>query len=233
MNLTDLFIQQRKLDEEIERKHPVHQGEDRLAKKLLALSVELGECANEWRGFKFWSENQEPRKIVSSCPAKEADYFFCGIGHEKLAVDEVFENGTYCDEHETFLMPMKNRNTLLEEYIDCIHFALSIGNDYTDRHGEGEGTSVFLNIFDYQEDEGDEYSKESIVCQFNGIYNLIGLLSNKTDGTYQVEYALDACSKMINNIIGLGEMLGFTWEQIEQAYMSKNAVNYQRQESGY
>ncbi|WP_199427089.1 dUTP diphosphatase, partial [Thermaerobacillus caldiproteolyticus] len=26
---------------------------------------------------------------------------------------------------------------------------------------------------------------------------------------------------------------GFTWEQIEEAYMKKNAVNHQRQESGY
>lgn len=31
----------------------------------------------------------------------------------------------------------------------------------------------------------------------------------------------------------LGERLGFKWEQIEAAYMDKNAVNHQRQQEGY
>ncbi|MGB9944268.1 dUTP diphosphatase, partial [Bacillus subtilis] len=31
----------------------------------------------------------------------------------------------------------------------------------------------------------------------------------------------------------LGNKLGFKWEQIEAAYMDKNAVNHQRQQEGY
>lgn len=30
--------------------------------RVLALLVELGEMSNEWRRFKFWSEDREPRK---------------------------------------------------------------------------------------------------------------------------------------------------------------------------
>lgn len=33
--------------------------------------------------------------------------------------------------------------------------------------------------------------------------------------------------------IGLGEMLGFTWEQVEDAYYAKNKVNHERQNAGY
>lgn len=33
--------------------------------------------------------------------------------------------------------------------------------------------------------------------------------------------------------IGLGEMLGFTWDQIEEAYYAKNKVNHERQNTGY
>lgn len=208
MNLTDLFNQQRILDAEIEQKHPVQTGENRLAKKLLALSVELGECANEWRGFKFWSNNQEQNtKSIEPIFGTEED----GMPYQSY----------------------RESNPLLEEYIDCLHFALSIGNDYSDRHGEGEETSAFLNIFDYLDDEDDEYPAESIVFQFNGIYNLIGLLSDKTDETYPVQYALEACSSMINNVIGLGEMLGFTWEDIMKAYAEKNKINHERQANAY
>lgn len=219
MKLVDLFNQQRILDAEIEQKHPIHPGENRLAKKLLALSVELGECANEWRGFKFWSENQKARTYKHLGDCAECDT--TGIV-QKIAMCEKCDGRGYL-----------RGNPLLEEYIDCLHFALSIGNDYTDRHGEGEETSAFLNIFDYLDDEDDEYPAESIVFQFNGIYNLIGLLSDKTDETYPVEYALEACSKMINNVIGLGEMLGFTWEDIMKAYAEKNKINHERQANAY
>ena len=61
MNLEKLFEAQRVLDERIEQEHPRTENENRVPQKILALQVELGEMANEWRGFKFWSANQEPR----------------------------------------------------------------------------------------------------------------------------------------------------------------------------
>jgi dimeric dUTPase (all-alpha-NTP-PPase superfamily) len=63
LNLQKLFEMQRQLDEHIEKEHPRQEGEDRLAKKILALFVELGELANEHRGFKYWSNDQEPRTV--------------------------------------------------------------------------------------------------------------------------------------------------------------------------
>jgi dimeric dUTPase (all-alpha-NTP-PPase superfamily) len=60
LNFEKLYEMQKTLMERIEKEHPPMVGEDRLKKRLLALLTEVGECANEWRGFKFWSVNQLP-----------------------------------------------------------------------------------------------------------------------------------------------------------------------------
>ena len=49
MNLEKLFETQQALEEHINAQHPLQEGEDRLSEKILALQVELGECANEWK----------------------------------------------------------------------------------------------------------------------------------------------------------------------------------------
>jgi dimeric dUTPase (all-alpha-NTP-PPase superfamily) len=38
---------------------------------------------------------------------------------------------------------------------------------------------------------------------------------------------------LLDVYIGLGEMLGFTQAEIEQAYIAKNEVNHDRQNTGY
>jgi dimeric dUTPase (all-alpha-NTP-PPase superfamily) len=186
MDLSKLFQLQRQLDERIEREHPRQEGEDRLAKKILALQVELGELCNCWRGFKYWSHDQEPKTYVQ-------------IGCEKCV-----GGLTYCEECI--------RNPLLEEYVDGLHFLLSIGIDLGFRHFTPRlvklhdtlkmFSSVFycINQFEYV---CGRYNKRSAYCELFSVY------------------------------IGLGKKLGFTWEQIEEAYLRKNAVNHQRQESGY
>src|SRR5690625_5163995 len=95
MNLTKLFKTQAELDKKIVEEKGL-QGQDLLDEKILALQVELGELANEWRGFKFWSEDQEPRTEICYGPPEIPDV--CVYS-----------------------------NPLLEEYVDCLHFILSIG----------------------------------------------------------------------------------------------------------
>jgi dimeric dUTPase (all-alpha-NTP-PPase superfamily) len=43
----------------------------------------------------------------------------------------------------------------------------------------------------------------------------------------------DYYDDLFGNFINLGKLLGFTWDQVEKAYFEKNAINHQRQESGY
>ncbi|ABI36867.1 hypothetical protein [Geobacillus virus E2] len=153
---------QRQLDAHIEKEHPRQEGEDRLAKKILALQVELGELANELpEVFKYWSNKKN------------------------------------------------NYEKALKEYVDCLHFLLSIGLD------ENIGTLEWEQI--------EPWKRESIIDQFIDLFDCTVRL--KTDIT---EYVI-----IWDYFIGLGEMLGFSWEEVEEAYLQKNAENHARQERGY
>jgi len=206
LNLAKLFEMQRQLDERIEQKHPRQEGEDRLAKKILALMVELGELANEWRGFKFWSNDQNPRttKIVR-CHACGGQGFF--LGFENSQEDCMYCEGTGIQE-ET--------NPLLEEYVDCLHFILSIGLELgiTEIHNLSSDKGADL-LFMFM-----EVNESSII-----------LIQYAIDGNDA--YSSIAYIDMFEKFLGLGEMLGFTWEQIEEAYLRKNAVNHERQNNNY
>lgn len=183
MNLQHLFEMQRKLDQDIIQKKGL-QGVDTSEQKILALLVELGECANEWRGFKFWSEDQEPRtnKLEVSFPHAE--------------------NKEDHGPHHKFVNP------LLEEYVDCLHFVLSIGiESFEEVTGFSEYKSMKLrNIND----------------QFNALFDLI----SGSIGEHKY-------MEIVAYFLGLGEMLGFTWDQITEAYELKNKVNFERQVNGY
>lgn len=181
-NLSKLFETQKLLDNRIVDEHKFH-GQDLLPYKILALQVELGELANEWRGFKFWSKDQEPRT-------------------------ELFD-----EEYDLIHMEsvgLEQKNPLLEEYVDGLHFILSIGNDL----------EVDLNNC-----EIEAFKNDTILDQFNTMFYIIGDLKevkNQASLIIIMEYYL-----------GLGEMLGFTPEQIETAYYAKNAINHTRQDNQY
>lgn len=155
MNLAKLFEMQRKLDAHIEKEHPREPGEDRLAKKILALQVELGELANEWRGFKFWSHDQEPRYKLYD----EDEFALLG---------DMFEQ----------------EYPLLEEYADGLHFILSIGleleitaieidSDYT--HEDPSATFVELfgdtwELFNFRETH-DKQSRFIQISIYERMFN--------------------------------------------------------------
>ncbi len=73
MNLQPLFETQKMLDDVIEKEKGL-EGHDLLDKKILALQVELGELANEWKGFKFWSNNQTPNNYCKACQLIETPH---------------------------------------------------------------------------------------------------------------------------------------------------------------
>jgi dimeric dUTPase (all-alpha-NTP-PPase superfamily) len=179
MNLSKLFEMQKALDDHIENQHPRLENENRFAKKLLASLVELAECANEQRGFKFWSKDQQPRLKHVRAPYMDLD-------------DADFYN------------------PLLEEYVDKLHFILSLGIE---------------NGFDTQPLEIDVRKQNTIEEQFLDLFYLTSIhYWFKGIKQYQL---------IISTFIGLGEMLGFTWEEVEQAYFTKNSINHERQYNGY
>lgn len=220
MNLSKLFELQRQLDAHIEKEHPRQPGEDRLAKKILALQVELGELAQEWRGFKYWSHDQEPRtKIEYICPTCNGtgdenydsyiDDLEGGYTHEVINCEDCGGTGT-----------LGYKNTLLEEFADALHFILSIGLE------------LEITAIEIDSDYTHEDPSATFVELFGDTWELFNFreIHDKQSKFIQISIY----ERMFNRFVGIGEKhLGFTWEQIEEAYMRKNRENHQRQESGY
>ena len=207
MNLSGLFETQAALDARIFESHPELKGQDNLDWKVLALQVELGECANEWRGFKKWSHDQEPR-VRKACTFCNGSGLINFIDYSKAC--------RRCNGIGTV------GNPLLEEYVDCLHFILSIGL-------EMELDCRYNSLI----------REENIVEEGEPtLYLFAEVLSFASDlfwGGYHENYEEQEGNykALFTNFIQLGKSLGFTWEQIEAAYYAKNEVNHQRQESGY
>lgn len=110
----------------------------------------------------------------------------------------------------------------LVEYVDCLHFLLSIGNDidyrtYTAIKPTKRNTRVldeFLLIFDDIDIFKNALSIKSLTA--GGINNLH-----------------DTYIMLFNDFLNLGNLLGFTFEEIETTYYSKNRINHERQHAGY
>lgn len=206
------------------QEHPELRGQNNLDWKLLALQVELGECANEWRGFKKWSKDQEPRTCVSIDVCRN-----CGGTGNAFGVPE--EAGIGCwDCNGTGEI---TKNPLLEEYVDCLHFILSIGlEDFTYiQFGDEFKGPVRLELTN----DFGAIKYHSITTQFLYLSKQISNLADcilECEMTYASE-TFEQYKQTWQIFVGLGEMLGFTWEQVEEAYYAKNKVNHARQESGY
>src|SRR5699024_523818 len=91
---------QKQLDYRIVKEHGL-EGQDLLDKKILALQVELGELAQNWRGFKFWSEDQEPRTefVCSLCEGSEEISVDKAFGSAEMGYDvcEIYVNCPVCE----------------------------------------------------------------------------------------------------------------------------------------
>lgn len=225
MNLTKLFETQAKLDEHIMQEHPELKGQNNLDWKLLALQVELGECANEWRGFKKWSKNQQPlTRILTTEGAtnQNAVEYKCGDGECGFSFDakdgrlkdlwgDISDDCPICENGQLYAMRLKN--PLLEEYVDCLHFILSIGLEFD-----------VAEELDWDELTSDE---KDLTKQFQMVFAQVTDLSDCLFATNE------GWQELFGEFYWLGTLLGFTWEQIEEAYYAKNKVNHERQESGY
>lgn len=204
MNLQKLFEAQAVLDADIEKHHPVQDGEDRLSKKILALLVELGECANEWRGFKFWSSYQGETVNDAVCEACNGEGFFDYFNPVDGHSTEDCEN---CDG--------TGLNPLLLEYVDCLHFALDIWNE-NPPCTTNEMQAIMKGVLEKEEAKNPMYV-------FLDLFNELSFYDKDNRGVIGVLKKLAELSKALN----------FTWNQIEQAYFVKNKINHQRQAAGY
>lgn len=156
MNLVKMLDMQKELDNYTLKRSNII--EYPLYQVKLALRVELGELAQEWKEFKYWK--------------KSKGY----IDLEKI----------------------------LEEYIDVLHFALSIYNN-----------------------KNNNISKKHIL----DVIRLSNLYFKELD-IYAL-YNLCFVTLKLECVIALGLKLGFTENDIEQGYYNKNKINWDRMRGNY
>ena len=208
MNLNNLFEIQDKLDKHIVKEKGL-EGQDLLDQKILALQVELGELANEWRGFKFWSKDRESRRILKQC-------ITCGNQY-KTNINVCNECEYVGQNGELFYV-----QPLLEEYVDCLHFILSIGLE------------TELKIADIK--PAPRYYRDTTFA-FNQVFNDVAAFGSieyaERNNLLGMDDLKQAYEELLGGFLRLGQLLGFSWEQIEDAYMQNNEINYARQENGY
>ncbi|RIW37760.1 dUTPase [Bacillus salacetis] len=118
-------------------------------------------------------------------------------------------NETRCFKFWSTKQPSE-KNVILEEFVDGVHFILSLGINIGIQHFELREAS---------------YLEEDVTKQFLEIYNSI---HDFTNGRSVSEY-----DQLVHQYFYLGEILGFSHEDVVHAYKEKNDVNYKRQQEGY
>ncbi|KAF5039759.1 dUTP diphosphatase [Proteiniclasticum sp. QWL-01] len=105
--------------------------------------------------------------------------------------------------------PPSHRDKILEEYVDCLHFILTIGLD----HG-------------FEEVEPDDSVETTdLTSHFIDLFLAVNeLVSFSSMNSFEV---------LLEDFFALGRTLGFTLEDIREAYLAKNQINHQRQDNHY
>jgi dimeric dUTPase (all-alpha-NTP-PPase superfamily) len=139
---------------------------------------------------------------------EEADLF-----HEKILALLV-EVGELANETRSFKFwstkPSSDKKIILEEFVDGVHFILSLG--------------IYLGIQHF-ELRSANYNEEDVTKQFIEIYSSIN--------DFMVKKSVSGYDQLVHQYFYLGELLGFSHEEVIKAYRQKNEVNYQRQQEGY
>ncbi|MFJ5965153.1 dUTP diphosphatase [Bacillus sp. NPDC093026] len=232
MNLQKMFEMQAELDNRIIKEKGL-EGEDLLPNTYVALITELGEFANEGRWFKHWSNKKEPkRKVFTTAGAtpENATHFRCESDDcGEFPTREDFENLFEPDYDECpickagSVTAYREADPLLEEYADCIHFFLSIAikKDWQED----------MNI---PEEAIEEFKEEGFDGGLSGAFlqmqwSLLNSRMFKDEEKKKEHFRVAWGLFLAIGIVGFG----FTPEQIEAAYMDKNAINHGRQQDGY
>lgn len=105
--------------------------------------------------------------------------------------------------------PSSQKQDILEEFVDGIHFLMSLG---IEKNYDFTVTTI-------------EKTTMNVTEQFNFIYaSCVKFKQEPTEENYVA---------MFSAYLQLGELLGFSLEDIKNSYYEKNKVNYERQLQGY
>ncbi|WP_444683995.1 dUTP diphosphatase [Alkalicoccus luteus] len=139
------------------------------------------------------------------------------VFEEKLLAFSV-EAGELANEVRSFKFwssrgPSDDR-VILEEYVDGLHFLLSIGNTLA--------LSPEVDEVDLGQEKAD---KKEQTAAFLELFAAVSLL--------RIEPSAETYGALFSAYLNLAGQLGYSWEDVTLAYQAKNEENYSRQENGY
>jgi dimeric dUTPase (all-alpha-NTP-PPase superfamily) len=103
-----------------------------------------------------------------------------------------------------------SKEVILEEFVDGVHFILSLGLEIGVKQLELKETN---------------YTIEDVTEQFMEVY--------RAANEFMTERSVTHFTNLLRHYFYLGELLGFSHDDVLKAYIQKNEVNYQRQKEGY
>ncbi|GGJ84560.1 hypothetical protein GCM10007063_03850 [Lentibacillus kapialis] len=160
----------------------------------------------EWSSL-YTMQKQLDAYIESQHDISERDLF----KEKYLAL--LVELGELANETRCFkfwsIKPRSEQSVILEEFVDGIHFILSLGLEKGYRY-------VSEMIKPAEVDE---------TGQFNHVYDLCT--------TFYCEPTEKNYHKLFENYLKLGQLMGFDEQGVKDAYLKKNDINYERQNHGY
>ncbi|RAZ68633.1 dUTP diphosphatase [Planococcus maitriensis] len=103
-----------------------------------------------------------------------------------------------------------DKSTLLEEYVDCIHFILSLGIE-----------KGFESLEQWPEPIGEQDLTE------------LFLSAHQSIGRFAEQSSFEEYDNLWRTFGALAKALGFSYGEVLAAYVEKNEINYKRQQQGY
>lgn len=214
MNLSKLYVIQNDL-----KKHIGYKGEDKFSKMMLGMMVEFMECANDWRGFKYWSQNNEPKtsgKVECAHCAGRGEF---DVKPEHSIQGEKYRYCKKCDG----VGFIGTNNPLLEEYVDGLHLILEAGLDLLEMR--------LVSRLPEEVEAKENATEATIEQQYKTILSLALQLDTAVALYGNLVYFRYV--SLFTHYMALGQMLGFTEQEIHDAYLVKNEINHERQENNY
>ena len=122
-------------------------------------------------------------------------------------------NETRCFKFWSLKAP-STKEVILEEFVDGVHFMLSLGIE-----------CGFDSIAEISAPNGERNGETTITDQFIQVFEAIQ--------AFRLSRSIHTYEKMFQQYLTLARLLGFSDDEIKEAYIAKNEVNYKRQEEGY
>jgi dimeric dUTPase (all-alpha-NTP-PPase superfamily) len=157
----------------------------------------------------LYSQQLELDKRIESEHQLEAEELF-----DRKVLALLVELGELANETRCFKFwskkPASEKSVILEEYVDGIHFILSLGIEL-----DYKIPASFENIT----------SETSLTDQFLLLYRVIN--------QFKVIRSLANYQLVLEHFLLLGTLLDITGDDVMEAYFKKNQTNHERQENGY